>query len=52
MRVINFSADIAAMEAASKIKETVETIVEPVAQEVNGEKKKGWKAKGVQAEEV
>ena len=40
------------MEAASKIKETVETIVEPVVQEVNDEKKKGRKAKGVQAEEV
>lgn len=50
MRIINISADIAAMKAASQIKEKIESFEKPLVQEDG--KKKGRKAKGVQTEEV
>lgn len=51
MRIINISADIAAMKAASQIKEKIESFEKPLIQE-DGNKKKSRKAKGVQTEEV
>jgi hypothetical protein len=51
MRIINISADIAAMKAASQIKEKIESFEKPLIQE-DGNKKKGRKTKGVQTEEV
>ena len=45
MRIINISADIAAMKAASQIKEKIESFEKPLIQE-DGNKKKGPEGPG------